>query len=51
MELLIFLGGAMFGGCLGIGFMCCLQINRINEEKRKIEVIREAFKCQLTFSY
>ena len=34
MELLIFLGGAMLGGCLGIGFMCCLQINRINEEKR-----------------
>ena len=35
MELLIFLDGAMLGGCLGIGFMCCLQINRINEEKRK----------------
>lgn len=35
MELLIILGGAMLGGCLGIGFMCCLQINRINEEKRK----------------
>ena len=34
MELLIFLVGAMLGGCLGIGFMCCLQINRINEEKR-----------------
>ena len=24
----------MLGGCLGIGLMCCLQINRINEEKR-----------------
>lgn len=34
MGFLIFLGGAMLGGCLGIGFMCCLQINRINEEKR-----------------
>ena len=34
MEFLIFSGGAMLGGCLGIGFMCCLQINRINEEKR-----------------
>ena len=37
MELLIFLDGAMLGGCLGIGFMCCLQINRINEEKRNKE--------------
>lgn len=36
MELLIFLGGAMLGGCLGIGFMCCLQINRINEQMKKI---------------
>ena len=35
MGLLIFLGGAMLGGCLGIGLMCCLQIKRINEEKRK----------------
>ncbi len=34
MGFLIFLGGAMFGGCLGVVFMCCLQINRINEQMK-----------------
>lgn len=33
MKFLIFLGGAMLGGAIGIGFMCCLQINRINGQK------------------
>lgn len=37
MGFLIFLGGAMLGGCLGIGFMCCLQINRINEQKKNTD--------------
>ncbi len=37
MGFLIFLGGAMLGGCLGIGFMCCLQINRINSREEKGE--------------
>ena len=37
MGLLIFLGGAMLGGCLGIGLMCCLQINRINEQKKNTD--------------
>lgn len=32
MGFLIFLCGAMLGGALGIGFMCCIQINRINEQ-------------------
>lgn len=27
----------MLGGCLGIGFMCCLQINRINEQKKNTD--------------
>lgn len=37
MGFLIFLGGAMLGSCLGIGFMCCLQINRINEEMKNTD--------------
>lgn len=37
MGFLIFLGGAMFGGCLGVGFMSCLQINRINEQMRNTD--------------
>lgn len=37
MGFLIFLGGAMLGGCLGIGFMCCLQINRINEQMKNAD--------------
>ena len=37
MGFLIFLGGAMLGDCLGIGFMCCLQINRINEEMKNTD--------------
>lgn len=43
MEFLIFSGGAMLGGCVGIGLMCCLQIKRINEEKRNKEDSREGF--------
>lgn len=35
MGFLIFLGGAVFGGCLGVGLMCCLQINRINSRGEK----------------
>ena len=35
MEFLIFSGGAMLGGCLGIWLMCCLQINRINSREEK----------------
>jgi len=26
--LLLFFGGAMFGGCIGVFVMCLLQINR-----------------------
>lgn len=37
MGFLIFLGGAMFGGCLGVGFMSCLQINRINEQMKNTD--------------
>lgn len=37
MGLLIFLGGAMLGGCLGMGFMCCLQINRINGQMKNTD--------------
>ncbi len=35
MGFLIFLGGAVFGGFLGVVIMCCLQINRIHEYGRK----------------
>ena len=37
MGFLIFLGGAMLGGFLGIGFMCCFQINRINEQMKNTD--------------
>ena len=37
MGFIIFLGEAMLGGASGIGYMCCLQINRINEQKNNIK--------------
>ncbi len=35
MGFLIFLCGAVFGAILGVAIMCCLQINRIHEYRRK----------------
>ena len=35
MGFLIFLCGTVFGGFLGVVIMCCLQINRTHEYRRK----------------
>lgn len=33
MSVITFILGSMFGGFIGIGFMCCLQFNRIDKQK------------------
>ncbi len=35
LSFILFLIGLMLGGCFGVALMCMLQINRINEKKRK----------------
>ena len=35
MGFLIFLCGTVFGAILGVVIMCCLQINRTHEYRRK----------------
>ena len=40
MGVLIFFIGAVCGGFLGITFMCCLQINRINEYESELKKAR-----------
>ena len=35
MGFLIFLCGTVFGAILGAAIMCCLQINRTHEYRRK----------------
>lgn len=33
MTIVTFILGSMFGGFIGIGFMCCLQFDRTNKQK------------------
>lgn len=40
MGVLIFFIGAVCGGILGITFMCCLQINRLNEYESELKKVR-----------
>lgn len=35
MTTISFILGSMLGGLIGIGFICCLQINRCNKQKEK----------------
>ena len=34
MGFLIFLGGAVFGGFLGVVIMCCMRIGKIKDNKK-----------------
>ncbi|MGN0494007.1 MAG: DUF3789 domain-containing protein [Acutalibacteraceae bacterium] len=42
MGVLIFFVGVACGAFLGIVFMCCLQIGRVNEYRRELERARRA---------
>ena len=46
-EFILFIVGLLLGGCIGVVFMCCLQINRRDRtEKMKKEVeANEKKKC------
>lgn len=35
MTVVAFILGCMFGGLIGIGFLCCLQLNQNREQKEK----------------
>lgn len=37
-EFIIFLVGLLLGGLIGIVMMCCLQINRLNNDMNRTEV-------------
>lgn len=44
-EVLFFLLGAIIGGSVSFVFLCCIQINRINEYEAEIRKLkREATK-------
>ena len=40
----IFILGMMTGGLIGITFMCCLQINRINDYEEQIRKLQKKEK-------
>ena len=50
-EFLFFIIGILLGGCIGIAFLCCLQINRINDYESQIRKMKTQFaKDQKTIS-
>ena len=40
-ELLFFVLGLVIGGLTGVTIMCCLQINRINDYEKQINIPRK----------
>lgn len=41
MNALWFVGGAMLGGGVTLMFMCCFQINRINDYEETIRLLQK----------
>ncbi len=40
-ELAWLFTGIFIGGCIGIGILCCMQINRISYYEQKIRRLKE----------
>ena len=39
-EFPLFIIGLLLGGCIDIAFLCCLQINRINDYESQIRQMK-----------
>lgn len=53
-EFIFFIVGLLLGGCIGVVFMCCLQINRLYKtdsmKRRSKQMKRRTVKKQFWFS-
>lgn len=43
-ELIWLLVGLLIGGCLGVGALCCMQINRIGHYEQEITRLKNELK-------